>query len=367
MSASEIKICFVGDVFPADMPNNLGNGIASKFFSSEKTTWSNHTKKIIGDADIAICNLESPLILDDQHKPEIEFAGPKKFSQFLSKAGFHIVSIANNHILEHGESGFVKTMEALTSQNIKIIGLSDQVNFSKIIYHEIKEKVIAFVSFSAVPDPKNQDKYAKYSEEAVLKNIRKVKSNKIDYLVIYLHWGDEYINIPSRRQVESARKFIDQGADIVVGHHPHVIQPFEYYHHGVIFYSLGNFIFDMMWSKNVRMGLVAYVTLDGGQVKVNTTPTFLDENYFPQPLAGKQLLKFNQWLSKKSNLLQKLSNSSSKYFDKYYSNAQQINRQFQRYKMKEYLVVNFKNLPSFTQKKVIYRFKNRLQQFWGSN
>lgn len=77
-----------------------------------------------------------------------------------------------------------------------------------------------------------------------------------------LHWGNEYIHYPSISQIKLAHKIIDAGIDIIIGHHPHVIQPVERYKNGVIFYSLGNFLFDMLWSKKVRHGMIAKIKFD---------------------------------------------------------------------------------------------------------
>jgi gamma-polyglutamate biosynthesis protein CapA len=95
-----------------------------------------------------------------------------------------------------------------------------------------------------------------------------MKQHNADIKILCLHWGNEYVHIPSQEQRELAYQFIDAGADIIAGHHPHVIQPYEKYKNGHIFYSLGNFMFDFLQSKKISVGLHAVINVS--HKKVNT-------------------------------------------------------------------------------------------------
>ena len=99
-----------------------------------------------------------------------------------------------------------------------------------------------------------------------------------------VHWGTEYRSIPDERQVDMARFMIDAGADIVIGHHPHVVQPVERYRQGIILYSLGNFVFDQHTRPGTREGVIARVIIEKGQLKgVSTLPVFIGKGWQPIP------------------------------------------------------------------------------------
>jgi len=110
---------------------------------------------------------------------------------------------------------------------------------------------------------------ALFDEEIIKEDIRSIK-NKVDFVVLSLHWGIELSEYPSPEQVEMAHRLVDAGAEVIIGHHPHVLQGIERYKRGLIFYSLGNFIFDnyagkvvykRMWEKR-KQGIVAVIHLE---------------------------------------------------------------------------------------------------------
>lgn len=129
-----------------------------------------------------------------------------------------------------------------------------------------------------------------------IKNIR----NKTDFIIVYPHWGAEYKTNFSKSQQDKAYKFIDAGADAVLGAHPHVIQPIEIYKDKVIFYSLGNFIFDQTFSQNTQQGLAVNIKLE----KDNIT-------YEVLPLQSKSLIPYILEGSGREKILTTLANNSS--------------------------------------------------------
>lgn len=115
--------------------------------------------------------------------------------------------------------------------------------------------------------------------------VEKVKENisKVDVLIVSLHWGAEYQKEPNAQQKKLAHEIIDAGAKIIIGHHPHVTQPVESYRSGLIFYSLGNFVFDQPWSEATKQGQITKIIFEGKDVKsYELTPIYIRDFCQPQ-------------------------------------------------------------------------------------
>ena len=124
--------------------------------------------------------------------------------------------------------------------------------------------------------------YCLAEEAAVLEEVRS-HANQGAIIVVSLHWGDEYMNYPSLAQIRFAHHLVDSGANVILGHHPHVLQGVETYRDAVIAYSLGNFVFDM-WQDATRHGIVLRIEVEQGKVRgFEVTPTFIGEEYRPRP------------------------------------------------------------------------------------
>ncbi|HFC36337.1 MAG TPA: hypothetical protein ENJ49_01525, partial [Candidatus Moranbacteria bacterium] len=123
---------------------------------------------------------------------------------------------------------------------------------------------------------------------------------KSDFIVVYSHWGREYKLVNSERQQKLAHQFIDAGADLIIGAHPHVVQPIEIYKNKAIFYSLGNFVFDQYFSDNVRSILGVGVLLENKKIKFTLIPLFKRKNGELEWMTGEQQKNFLQNLSERS-------------------------------------------------------------------
>ncbi len=344
----KIKITFVGDIFPANLHYTIGFGVASEFYKHRGKPWVAQLQSFLKENDFVFGNLESPLIDNELFTTNNCFAGNYEFANFLKQIGINIVSIANNHILEQGAEGFYSTIKYLENNQIYYTG--KKINeTSNIVTVESKNLKIGFAGFNAIQDIQNPDLYADYNEEYVLKALKNMNEMDIDYKIISIHWGDEFMNVPSLKQIESAHKFIESGADIIVGHHPHVVQPVERYKSGLIFYSLGNFMFDMIWSKNVRRGIIAKITIEKGKdIIFETIPIFIGRDYIPYNTNKKDFEK----ISKENSSL--LNNYSTKEYCKLYEKKRKFNLSYERIMMKLFLLKNLKRLSPQT-KSILYR------------
>lgn len=185
--------------------------------------------------DSIIGNLEGVITEDTECKnKEIVFTFSLSTSKLLAKHNIDGVSLANNHSGDCYKSGLANTKQNLDAHDLFYLDGND----SATKYHTIVvgEKRIAIVGMNEIGISQND-----FSDSYTL--ISSLK-NDHDAVVVHIHWGYEYSKQPSLIQKEIAHALIDSGADVIIGHHPHVVQPVEYYKKGLIFYSLGNFIFD---------------------------------------------------------------------------------------------------------------------------
>ncbi|HAF30090.1 MAG TPA: hypothetical protein DCG75_13700 [Bacteroidales bacterium] len=261
-STDTIRITLLGDIFPGELSFTEGYGIKSQFENHKGKPWEKSIKSITGENDLIIGNLESPLISQKEIIKET-FHGHPDFATFLKNSGINIVNIANNHILEQSKRGFNSTLRILNKESVNYVG-NEENGGSRIIYQTVNGIEIAIAGFSSVDLQviNNDHDFAILTESNVISSIEEMSIQKADVKILCFHWGNEYVHIPSLDQRKMAYKFIDAGADIIAGHHSHVIQPYEKYKNGHIFYSLGNFMFDYLHSNMVRMGLVATIEID---------------------------------------------------------------------------------------------------------
>ena len=334
-----IKISLIGDIFPGELSFTRNYGIRTQFEKHNGMPWVEKIRNVIGRNDLIIGNLESPLISKAAAIKDT-FYGNSGFAKFLEECGINVLNVANNHILEQGESGFKSTLEILSDNHLGIVG--HIVNGSSgILYREIRGIRIAIAGFSNVDLHKiqNNGNFAVLNEENVLNALDIMKNNSADVRILCLHWGDEYIHFPSLDQRKMAYKFIEAGASIIAGHHPHVIQPYEKYQEGHIFYSLGNFIFDYIQSKKISIGLHVVIEI--------TDRIISNVKFFGVDLSYKDLVKksnnevFKSFFAKINKIYKELLLVNDFKYESIYSEKLAQNHLVERIYMKTSLLKEF--------------------------
>ncbi len=207
-----------------------------------------YVKSLISSADLSSGNLEYAIterkVFEDK---KIHLKAPCTVSKQLKDVGFDFLSTANNHIMDYGIEGMVDTIRCLDEMNIGYTGsgnTSSEAKNMKIV--RVNNLSIGFLSYTVISPigafaTENRGGVADFRIND--SDIRASKS-KVDYLVINAHWGKEYDLQSSDFQIKTGKQLIDYGADLVIGHHPHVVQPYDVYNGKYIFYSVGNFVFD---------------------------------------------------------------------------------------------------------------------------
>lgn len=231
------------------------------------------TADLLKNADITFANLESPISdLAEPPKEGMSFIAPSRAIDGLKYAGIDIVSLANNHTGNFGNDALLDCQKLLQEQGIAAVGAGKNIEEAhKAVITEVKGNKIAWLAYeNIVPDAYaagvNEPGVAWMNIDRLEKDIASVR-DQADYVLVSMHAGTEYVFEPIDSQVNFAHSAIDFGADMVIGHHPHVVQAKEVYNGKQIIYSLGNFVFDQMWSEETRRGEVLKATLDKGEIK----------------------------------------------------------------------------------------------------
>lgn len=178
---------------------------------------------------------------------ELRFSVNSKYLTSLEKNGFTHLSLANNHSSDFGNNGLKNTKKELTKNGLITFGNPDILNSDSVSFIEVNGFRIAVIGIHTLyKEPTDED----------IRNIFAYTNQKSDFQIVYVHWGEEYKPKSSKRQRDFAEKFINNGADLIIGHHPHVVQEIGSINGVPIFYSLGNYIFDQYFSDDVQKGLV---------------------------------------------------------------------------------------------------------------
>lgn len=246
------------------------------------------TADLLSKADVTFGNLESPIIKNCRTTSVgMVFCGREEALEGLKFAGFDVLSIANNHILNHGPQGREQTINFLTQNSI----LASDSNITIKQFNNLK---FGFLSYDLVSNP----------QISPISQIAQIVPT-VDILLVSLHWGVEYEKEPRQWQKNLAQAIIDAGAKVVIGHHPHVTQPSEKYKDGLIFYSLGNFVFDQPWSEETKSGKIAKIIFAGKEIKsFEEIPVYIKDYCQPDFPPSRVIIKN----SKQIRLANKLFN-----------------------------------------------------------
>ena len=289
-SAGEVVINAVGDIMLA------GSGAATYKRLGYDYPFA-ATAAELRKGDIAVGNLEAPITLGGS-----EFTGKKyryrcgpQTAAALKNAGFSVVTLANNHIMDYGSQALLETRRRLDWVGIGCTGAGENLAAARTAaVVTVRGKKVAFLAYSLTFPA---DFYAAADRPGTApgldghfrEDIARARASA-DYVVVSFHWGTENSSVTKPYQVTVAHRAVDAGADLVLGHHPHVLQGIERYKRGVILYSLGNFAFGTAASSAGR-SVIARVTMDDGVKAVELVPLDVlnrEVRFQPRVLTGKK-------------------------------------------------------------------------------
>lgn len=254
------------------------------------------TVSALKNGDIAVGNLETPIALNGTEfkNKKFRFKTDPRAATALKRAGFSILTLANNHMLDFGDDGLRETIYNLDHQGIQHSGAGETLAMARReALVNCNGGKIAFLAYSLTYP---EEFYAGNKRAGTAPGFQPYYQEDIarartvaDYVVVSFHWGMEKAVMPKSYQVAAAHRAVDAGADLVLGHHPHVLQGIEHYKGSVIFYSLGNYAFGSLSSSD--RSVIARVTLDNGVKEVELIPLNVlnsEVRFQPRLLTGKK-------------------------------------------------------------------------------
>ena len=364
-----IRLKAVGDIAPGDVAiDGIGVGSASKRHGLQYPFIK--LDGVLDGSDLLLGNLEGSLS-SRSLKENLRLCGLPGFARTLRDIGFSAVSVANNHVFDHGLEIFEETVLYCKEAGLKVCGLrgKDHYYCQPVIFEKQSVKIgllaytwiglendnidemgeyLPIVQDSVVNYTWNRDKtkdqearaVVKEKNRKVIKDIQKLK-REVDILVVMPHWGFEWSIFPPYGVTLEAKAIVDAGADLIIGSHTHSPQGIEIYNHSVIAYSLGNFLWDEI-GDIFNFGMVLRCQISSEKVE-NYDYGFVkrENNFQPEPVTKNEFNKYNSLINKSTSSI--LSNNAEKILndDNIYKNYE---KQYNKIKLRT-LMFFLKNLP----------------------
>jgi len=260
VSGDKIKILFLGDLMFDRWIREVSEKRGNDFIFQK-------VNSLLQSEDLVIGNLEGPIT--DKASVSVAsqmgdsnnyiFTFPPESAGELFKENIKLVNIGNNHILNQGQAGLADTENFLKNANVNFFGDPENQDLRFKIY-DLGNTKIAFV---------NYDQFMSNAAQQTFDDIKNAEAQGADSIILYTHWGTEFVLEPSQKIKDLAHEFVDAGADLIIGSHPHVIQTKEIYKGKTIYYSLGNFIFDQYFSPDTQKGMGVEATVDPATKKID--------------------------------------------------------------------------------------------------
>jgi poly-gamma-glutamate synthesis protein (capsule biosynthesis protein) len=249
-------------------------------------------KRFLNGVDYVSANLEGPIVKKTQDfgVRSLTFNFGQEILPVLKDANINLVTLANNHILNRGHEGFKETEEFLSANQIDYSGEAFKCGTDLAV---IKDNLIFLGINKTFPTSCTDAEVAQ-----TVKTLKTANPNK--FLIVSIHWGVEYQTRNSSGQQKLAHLLIDNGADLIMGSHPHVVQNIEKYNGKMIFYSLGNFVFDQYFSTKTQQGLAIGLELSSDKQVYRIFPL---QSKLSQPklMASKEKTEFLKSLAADSS------------------------------------------------------------------
>ena len=259
-SAITARLIAVGDLQLGDSATCVGFGFRSRVSDQGLRNALQRFALLVGPSDLGFANLETPLsdIGLRRSRRSRQLRGDPAYAGVLRSGGFTVLNVANNHALEHGAEAFQDSVSRVKTLDIAVCGQRGSgVWASQPVVRAVKGLNVGFLGYSMRPTQTDATGrlHAEASGAQIVADVHRLLPDA-ECIVVSLHWGEEFAEVPSAAEVALAHAIVDAGAAVVLGHHPHVARPVERYRNSVIAYSLGNFAGDMIWYGPHRRGLL---------------------------------------------------------------------------------------------------------------
>lgn len=253
----QFKIISAGDFMAGENAHHFKRGIPSKFRNNYRNLVSDAVREVLSDGDLLFINFESSLA-DDRllAKLPIEkavYVAPLEALALLKSFDIPIVAnVANNHFAQHGKKAARYTIDQLERNGIIVIGKNNQP-----VTLEMNGSTLKIWGVSLVKDQSDSDAYFKSSYSRLIEELNFPEKEQNEIRIISIHWGTEYHTLPGNQQKGLATLLAGKNVDLILGHHPHTVQPAEQINQTWVIYSHGNFLFDQNFSALTQRGLIS--------------------------------------------------------------------------------------------------------------
>ncbi len=299
-----LTVSVVGDcTLGTDETFSYDTSLNAYYDSYGKDYFFQNVKSIFQEDDLTIANMEGTLTtLDTREEKQFAFKAPPEYAQILSSGSVEAVNMANNHSHDYGEQSYTDTLSALDQENIVHFG------YDETAVMDVKGINVGLVGIYELNDHLGR-------EQQLKDNIAKVKEEGAQLIIVIFHWGNEKEEVPDSNQTTLGRLAIDEGADLVCGHHPHVLQGIETYKGKNIVYSLGNFCFggNSAPSDMDSMIFQQTFTIDSDGVQADNVTNIIPcsissdygyNNYQPTPAQGEEADRILQKIEERSSYIE---------------------------------------------------------------
>lgn len=256
-----IKLFSVGDYMTGENVHHYHRGIPTRYKNNYYSLIDQQVKEILSEGDLLVINLEAALSsyekLSNLSIEDSIYIAPDETLDLLTSINIPIIAnIANNHFSQHGNEIVEYTIEKLRSRNILVIGLKNEP-----LTIQMNGLNVKLWGVSLIKDKHFNGSYFRSSYNDLLRDLNLELKESDEFWIISIHWGNEYLTMPSKEQKDLAVKLVDNGFDLILGHHPHVMQPAEKIKDSWVVFSHGNFIFDQNFSALTQKGLISRFSL----------------------------------------------------------------------------------------------------------
>ncbi len=272
----------------------------------------------IANADIAYYNQETLIgCADMPHSPYPLFNTPQSFGDDMVDLGFNLVSLANNHSYDMGERGLLCSIDYWDSKGIEYAGIYDSQhardNEQIFEVDGIKFAMLAYTyGTNGIEVPNDKSYYVNIiSDDLMLSDINKLRDN-VDILIVAMHFGTEYSHVQNAEQVRIATLLADNGVDLIIGTHPHVIQPTEWIGDTLVIYSLGNMLSAQIGQERLTGGVVSleFEQINDGQTIIKNVDSELIYTYYDD---GYKDFKLYYYEDKNENIIPNYYDTKAKF------------------------------------------------------
>lgn len=298
-----LTVSVVGDcTLGTDETFDYSTSLNAYFDNYGSSYFLQNVKTIFSADDLTIANFEGTLTESDAREDKtFAFKAPASFAKILTNGNVEAVTTANNHSHDYGEQGFTDTLNALDAEGITHFG------YDETAVMDIKGVKVGLVGIYELKDHMER-------AQQVKDNIAKVKEEGAQLIIVIFHWGNEKEEVPDSNQIALGRLAIDEGADLVCGHHPHVLQGIETYKGKNIVYSLGNFCFGGNSAPSDMDSMIfqqTFTITEGGVQADNVTniiPCSISSeygynNYQPTPAEGEEAQRIKNKIEERSAMI----------------------------------------------------------------